>query len=240
ERARARAIAQLSEVTAGMAHEINNPLAIVSGRSQLLASRLKNYKDKSDAQEVADAAHRVSDLVTRLHQFARPPEPNLRRIIVVDVIRLAVQMARVKAAQPARVGGERLLVPATIPDALLDPDLLSAALAEVIRNGIEAAGEHPLELCVRVDSADGRLSISVKDRGMGMSDTALAHAFDPFFSEKPAGRQVGVGLALARRFVQVMGGDILLESAPGRGTTATIFFPTWRAGAESLVPAVAA
>ena len=233
-------MARVAEVTAGAAHEMNNPLAVICGRSQMLAERLKHFKDKSDAQEVADAAIRLSDLITRLHHFARPPAPTLRTCVVIDVIKNALASAKARSAQGPRISGDRLSVPATIPDAHLDPELLSAALAEIMKNAIEAAGDKPLEIIAAVDLDTQRLSISIRDRGPGLSEAALSHAFDPFFSDKPAGRQVGLGLALARRYVTAQGGQINIKSIPGKGATVTVTLSDWRADGKSGLNSIAA
>ncbi len=240
QRAEMQAMARIGEVTAGAAHEMNDPLAVICGRSQMLAARLKNCKDKSDAQEVADAAMRLSDLITRLHHFALPPVPKLRTTVVIDVIKNALASAKARIAQGPRISGDRLSVPATIPDARLDPDLLCAALAEVMKNAIEAAGDVPLEISASVDLDTDRLSISVTDRGPGLSETALAHAFDPFFSDKPAGRQVGLGLALARRYITAQNGQINIKSTPGKGATVTVTLSDWRASGRSAISTLAA
>ncbi len=231
-RAEMQAMARLGEVTAGAAHEMNNPLAVISGRSQLLAERLKNYKDKADAQEVSDAAQRLSDLITRLHKYARPPEPKLRQCVVIDLVKQAINLARTSLAQPSRVTSDRLHVPATIPDAFLDPDLFAEALAEVIRNGMDASGDQPIDISVKVSDTDDKLVVTIKDRGPGMSDVAIRHAFDPFFSEKQAGRQVGLGLAIARRFLGAIGGQIQFSSTQGKGTTVDISLEKWRAARQ--------
>src|SRR6185503_3376699 len=87
-----------------------------------------------------------------------------------------------------------------------------------------------VEVCVQIDPLDDRLKISVTDNGTGLSKHALTHAFDPFFSAKPAGRQPGLGLAQARRIVEAHGGQITLENARPRGAIATIRLDHWRTG----------
>jgi signal transduction histidine kinase len=113
--------------------------------------------------------------------------------------------------------------------AVLDRELIATALAELLVNAVQASngGESApqVELEVQIGRADGRLLILVRDRGTGMSPRALQHAFDPFFSEKPAGRQTGLGLTRARRLVELHSGEISLRSVPGQGTVATIALP---------------
>jgi signal transduction histidine kinase len=94
---------------------------------------------------------------------------------------------------------------------------------ELVRNAFEADPSAQVVVGVQIDGLDDRLRIQVKDNGSGLSEHALAHAFDPFFSDKPAGRQPGLGLALARRFVEAHGGRLTLENGPGGGAVATIW-----------------
>ncbi|MBL8990068.1 MAG: HAMP domain-containing histidine kinase, partial [Phycisphaerae bacterium] len=231
--AEAQSLARLGELTAGAAHEMNNPLTVISGRSQLLASRLESARDRADAQQVAEAAQRLSDLVTSLHLVARPPEARRGPVNLADLVRGAVRRARERAG-PARGAGRgappslRMVVSERVSLISADEGLLSRALEEVVRNAMEAGAREVLELRVEPDPADDRLVFTVRDDGPGMSPHALRHAFDPFFSEKPAGRQTGLGLSIARRLVGLHGGEIALESEPGRGVTCTISLPRWR------------
>lgn len=222
-----QSMARLGELTAGAAHELNNPLAVISGRAQLLAARLHG-PDADDARHIADAAQRLADLVTRLHAVASPPEPLPTPCDPAELLRRVAQRA---GENPD--SGSRIIVEddadATPPPpaAMLDPELLSRALGELVGNGLQAAPQARVRLAV-AERPDGGLEISVADDGPGMSAHALRHAFDPFFSHKPAGRRTGLGLALARALVQAHGGRIELDSTPGRGTTARIVLPDWR------------
>ena len=116
-----------------------------------------------------------------------------------------------------------------MPVALLDPQLLRSALVELIANAAESGTTEIIEIRVQIDQLDDRLLLMVKDHGNGMSQKTLDHAFDPFFSEKPAGRQTGLGLFRARRLVELMGGSVSLSSRESTGTRALLMLPTWRA-----------
>jgi two-component system C4-dicarboxylate transport sensor histidine kinase DctB len=99
---------------------------------------------------------------------------------------------------------------------------------ELLRNAMEAEESRHVELRVQIDPADGRLRIQVTDDGTGLTAHVLSHAFDPFFSAKPAGRQPGLGLAQAQRLVEAHGGQITLENGKARGAVATIRLDRWR------------
>lgn len=232
--AEADALTRLGELAAGAAHEMNNPLTIISGRGQLLAGRTKDAKDREDARAIADAADRLTGLVTALHTLARPPMPRIEAVNVRDLLESAARRAK------ARVGTERgdptgvglapvkISLVAPLDLAAMDAGQFGRAVEELIANALQS-GPTRVEVQAWSDPHAGALVLAVRDDGGGMSDHALAHAFDPFFSELPAGRRTGLGLALARRFVGLHGGSLDLASlGPGRGTTATISLPGWR------------
>lgn len=243
--AEAQSMARLGELTAGAAHELNNPLTVISGRSQLLAQRLHSPRDKADAQQIAEAAQRLSDLVTKLHHVARPPEPSLRPADAMTLVQTAVARAseRYHAAHPGQPL-PKVRTAAQIPPGLslsVDHDMVIRSLAEVILNAMEAVGVSAVVIRAQPGAVIGpagvsSIALTVQDDGSGLSEHALMHAFDPFFSEKPAGRQTGLGLPLCRRLVEAHGGSVRLESVPGRGATATVTLPL-RAPASGAIKA---
>jgi len=226
--AQTEALARLGEVTAGAAHEMNNPLTVISGRSQLLARRLKDDADRASAQAIAQAAGELSDMITALHLLASPPEPAIERVTLRGVIDAAIDEAHRRTGVRPEVEIDLGDAPGEI-DA--DRELLVRALAEIFCNAVEAAPGGPILVQAQTDAVDSRLLVRIVDQGPGMSAKAAHHAFDPFFSEKPAGRQAGLGLTRARRIVEIHGGEIALRSEPGHGTTATIALPLPRVSA---------
>ncbi|MCA9287031.1 MAG: HAMP domain-containing histidine kinase, partial [Phycisphaerales bacterium] len=205
------------------AHEMNNPLAVISGRAQLLALRLGDTADGASAKAIVGATRDLTELITSLHLLADPPEPNLRPCTVGEVADRALEVARDRLDRdvPLAINAQD-----AVRQLVADPDLLGPALAEFICNAAESAApdqDRPtISLRAQTDPLDGRLVLSVIDTGPGLSPRALRHAFDPFFSEKPAGRQRGLGLPRARRLVQQMGGQITIEPASPVGTEARI------------------
>ncbi|MBI1368248.1 MAG: HDOD domain-containing protein [Planctomycetes bacterium] len=220
---RTQSMAQLGEMAAGAAHEMNNPLAVISGRAQLLIQRLPmGSRERQDADVVWHQAERLSDLITSMRLFAHPPEPKLATVNLADVLEDAVgRMKRRAPAVPAiRVSGLE-----TAPLLFTDREQLAALLSELLVNAAESKPAQSVRVQASVDTLNDRLILLVKDDGCGMDAATLEHAFDPFFSAKPAGRQVGLGLSRARRMIELLGGTIELTSVVGVGTTARIAIP---------------
>ncbi len=227
----AGSMVRLGELTAGAAHEMNNPLAVISGRAQALASRLTEGRDKEAAAAIVEATARLSGLIARLHLIASPPAAAFAGTSVVDLVGEVIKEARERVgARSARAPlvPIKVTIAGPLPPARMDRELMHRALYELVVNAIESGARDFVEVRVQTDPVDDRLLIQVIDSGSGMSEHALQHAFDPFFSEKPAGRQAGLGLPTAERLVALHGGRITLESAVGKGTTATVALPDWR------------
>lgn len=225
----ASSLARLGEMAAGAAHEMNNPLTIISGRSQVLLAGAADEPTRRAARAVAEASGKLSDLISSLHFFADPPRPQRRMTDLPDLLARVVRDVNLdRAPADGAPSPVRLQIRGPLPPAWVDADQVAEVMSELLQNAIEARPRGFIAVRVQIDSADGRLVIEVKDDGCGMSPHALDHAFDPFFSEKPAGRQSGLGLARANRLVELHGGRIELESERGRGTTARVVLDQWR------------
>lgn len=223
-------LARLGEMAAGAAHEMNNPLAIISGRTQLIAKQATDEGIRASAQAVIAAARHLTDLITSLRTLADPPPFRPKAVEASAIVAEAV--ARAAGAEAARVTIEPA---ALLADAVVDPDLLRDATAELIANSLESSTDARVTICIDVDAMTDELIITVRDTGPGMTPETLQHAFDPFYSAKPAGRRTGLGLTRARRLVEIHGGTLRLDSSPGNGTIATISIPHWRS-ADSHAP----
>jgi putative nucleotidyltransferase with HDIG domain len=234
--AEARSLTRLGQMTAGAAHEMNTPLAVISGRAQWLVPRQRDDKDKQAAQAILDATTRLSHLITRLNRIAVPgvPEPD-----AIDIgAMLSDAIGRARARNSARMESEgiagpmvpiKLSVEEHLPLSRFDRAMITDAMFEILVNALEAYPKQAVRVSAASDETDGSLVIRIDDDGVGMSETSLAHAVDPFYSSKPAGRQTGLGLALADRLIRLHDGVITLSSIEGKGTQVEIRFSDWRA-----------
>lgn len=223
--AESQSMARLGVMTAGAAHEMNNPLTVIKGYAQVLRSRVGDPELRKLAEKVGHSAQEISDLISSMNLIADPPEPKPEKTSIQGLINEAVMSARERTRMNC---ASRVSVPSHLPVAQLDPQLLQQALIELICNAAESGSDEIIEVRVQIDQLDDRLLIMVKDHGRGMSQKTVEHAFDPFYSDKPAGRQTGLGLCRARRLIELMGGTVSLSSKEGQGTRALVTLPSWR------------
>ena len=226
---RTRALTTVGEMAAGAAHEMNNPLAVISGRSQLLARTIPDEKQRAMAKLVHEQADRLSDIITEMMAFAKPQPPKPMPCEVGSLVTAALTRAKART-EPADRSIEVTL--GVVPKVVVDAGQVSAALVEVIDNALQATHAKTGRVAVHAghDPWSGRAVVTVTDNGCGMDEATLRRAFDPFYSNKPAGRRRGLGLAKALRWVESGGGSIRLESRPGEGTRAVVLLPTAEPG----------
>jgi putative nucleotidyltransferase with HDIG domain len=221
---RGKTIITVGEMAAGAAHEMNNPLAVISGRSQLLSSQLTDPKQKHAAKQIFEQSHRLSEIITELMDFAKPTPPERQELDVAELVERALHEAKL-FNDPADRSIEVTI--ADVPPVIVDPKQVTAALTEVIGNAIQATNETRGHVTIHTayDAYSGRVVITVNDNGCGMNPETLKRAFDPFFSDKPAGRRRGMGLPKSLRWIQASGGTIQLESRVDLGTRTIILLP---------------
>lgn len=206
-RERERRLASLGEMSAVLAHEIKNPLASLKGNAQLLAAMQDGDKPRAKAERVVDEARRLERLVDDLLQFVRTGE-------------LARGEVDVGALLAAHASDGVVVAPPAAPIAWsLDGERVREVIANLIDNARAAGG--PVEVAARVDR--GRLVIDVRDHGPGVPAADRERIFEPFFTNKPHG--TGLGLAVARRIVELHGGSLAVLDAAGGGAVFRVEIP---------------
>ncbi len=233
---RSRMMISIGEMSAGAAHEMNNPLAVISGRSQLLATQLSDPKHKAAAHLIHEQSHRLSAIISELMDFAKPEPPEPREVDLAELVGQALHEAKMHTDPADR---EIEVTMQDVPPVIVDPQQVSAALREVIDNALHATDPSAGHVAVHAayDPYSSRVVVTVSDNGCGMDENTVKRAFDPFFSNKPAGRRRGMGLAKALRWVEASGGSIRLESRPGQGTRSILLLPAVKTDApETKAP----
>ena len=225
ERVQRRNVAALGEMAAGAAHEINNPLAIISGRAQQLAADENAPARQEMLKTIIQQASRVSDILADLRQFARPPAPKLADVDAAALAREVV--AEFTAGLGPKGPTVKLEAPGAPAAICVDRDQVCGALREVLKNAVQACSDAAgriVTVSVQALRPQELVRLSVIDNGPGMDPQVRARAFDPFYCGRDAGRRRGLGLSKAYRAVVASGGQLTLESTPGRGTTVRLTF----------------
>lgn len=229
EAARMRSLAMVGEMAAGAAHEINNPLAVISGRAQLLTRDDVPEAIRKNGRIISEHAHRASAIVNELMDFAKPepPAPSDWPVgpFLGDIRHFWLDKNVLPPEQFA------LEVSDDLPQIHADPAQIRVLFDEVIRNAVEAMRDQPrprLVVNCRSDVADDSVVIRVEDNGCGMTTDVCEHAFDPFFSHRSAGRGRGLGLSRAARYAEINGGTIRLSSRVKEGTSVIVELPVSR------------
>jgi putative nucleotidyltransferase with HDIG domain len=213
----------LAEMAAGVAHELNNPLSVIAGRAQLLAQAEDDGQKRHVLDVIGENAREASGVVDDLMIFAQPPPPRPSVTPVGQIIEEAVELARQKTG--AEHVNAQIHVAPGARGVFVDSAQIASAVANVVTNALESYPDRTGPVKITAEPAGAGLRLQISDLGCGMDAETLRKAAAPFFSAKPAGRQRGMGLALASRLLQLNRATLSLESQPGRGTTATITLP---------------
>jgi signal transduction histidine kinase len=221
---RGRLMVSIAEMAAGAAHEMNNPLAVIAGRAQLLASELTDPRQQQSANLIHEQSDRLARIISELMDYAQPSPPAIGPCDAAELVARSIEQAKSRGHSAER---KIAITMSQVPRLSVDFRQAVTALAEVIDNALLATedGEGHVEIQGAFDAVSKRVAITVSDDGVGMDEYTLRRAFDPFFSCKPAGRRRGLGLAKAMRWLQASGGTMKLESRPGRGTRAVVLLP---------------
>ncbi|GIW82301.1 MAG: hypothetical protein KatS3mg105_4108 [Gemmatales bacterium] len=223
ERLRAMKLHALAEFAAGAGHEINNPLAVISGQAQYLLHREADADKRAALQKIIGQAERIHAVLTELRQFARPPQPVKARLEAGELIRDVVSGFAEQAGQK-RIAIQTAGVSAPVW-CHADGKILRTALACLVRNAIEAAPEGGW-VSVRLNSCKPDvLEFVVEDNGISPTLAQAEHLFDPFYSGRSAGRGRGLGLSTAWQLARVHDGDVRYEPRPGCPTRFVLSIP---------------
>ncbi|MGB0767517.1 MAG: ATP-binding protein, partial [Phycisphaeraceae bacterium] len=163
--------------------------------------------------------------ITALHMFATPPKPEGRPIEMLTLLDEVLRTVRQSRSKRERGAEITMGIKGDLPIVFCDPPMIARAVTELLLNAVQSNPSSAVHLSAGIGADRASVVIEVVDDGDGMDGRTLTHAFDPFFSAKPAGRQVGMGLARAQQLIAAHGGRIDLRSNVGQGTVATLTLP---------------
>jgi len=223
----AKNLAMVGEMAAGAAHELNNPLAVVSGRAQLMRERATDDEQCKIWELMAEQAQKISDIITDLMDFASPPKPKPEIIDPAELLKNArkvfISSEHTKAAS-AQVDIE---IAESASRIWADRAQLAGVIRELIENAANVFVGEQLKVSLIAESNEfsQEVILKIKDNGPGIDAATLEKVFTPFFSSLRAGRRRGLGLPRAKRFIEINGGKIWIQSSPGQGTTVFLSLP---------------
>jgi len=251
---KATRLSSLGMMAAGVAHEINNPLAYVRSNLEFVLEEFSDLAERfgrlvrrfpnvagsatgfpdletrlRELREAMDEANegvtRVSGVVGGLRQFSSRPRTDVGGVDLVAVARSSLRMAARTVEERARLVAR--LEP--VPTVRASDAYLGQVVLNLLLNAAQAVPEghpdaHRVTLATRT-AADGRAILEVSDTGVGMDADVVARIFEPFFTTKPVGEGTGLGLSVSRRVVEAFGGTLEVDSAAGRGSTFRVLLP---------------
>ncbi|RKG65539.1 PAS domain S-box protein [Corallococcus sp. CA054B] len=233
-------LASVGTLAAGIAHEINNPLAFVVSNLGFLSDEFRHHlspgpgvrgvrpPDVAEWQEVlgeaCEGAERVRQIVRQLKTFSRPDEERMTPVDVHAVLDSVVMMAANEIRHRARLRRDY----GTVPQVMGNEGRLCQVFLNLVVNAAQAipegsAHDHEVVLVTRVSGE--QVVVEVRDTGSGIAPEVLGRIFDPFFTTKPVGVGTGLGLSICHGIITGLGGDIQVDSTVGKGSTFRVVLP---------------
>lgn len=242
-RAQANRLAALGELTAGVAHDVNNILAVVMGNAELLQHEARGELTNQLLAEIVDASKRGGTLTRSLLNFAQ--KATIRPVALdlgEETARAVGMFERTSFKKPSIVVDR---AKGTIP-IFADRDNLQSVILNILINALDAIHEGGA-IRVRTETAAATpmvpageyACLSIRDNGKGIAAQHLARVTEPFFTTKPRSKGSGLGLSMAAGFMRQLGGELAIESEPDVGTCVRLFFPLHKGKSTAEVPAPA-
>lgn len=215
-------MAAIGQLAAGIAHEIRNPLASISGSIQMLKANAASDDDRKLMTIILRETDRLNGLISEFLEYSRPDQPiedvlNLNELVteVMEVIKMNKTLRGDVVQQISLVAQGNILG---------NREKLKQALLNIIINGYQAMTDAKApQICVTTAENNGQIVLKIKDTGCGMDEALRKRIFEPFVTTKPKG--TGLGLAVTHKILQNHGARIFVESEPGRGAEFTLEFP---------------
>ena len=226
-------LSAMGSLLASVAHELNNPLAIVIAQSTLLAEKAPDEGTRQRAERIRAAADRCGRIVKSFLAMARQKPPKRDPLDMGDVVRASLEMVGYGLRSSGIAVETALADP--LPTVLADRDLMSQVVSNLLLNAQQALSERPLPRRIRVSARreGDRLTLVVSDNGPGVPEAIAARIFDPYFTTKAAGVGTGIGLSISRTIVASHGGELTVAQGPEGGAAFAVSLPIAVSPAEA-------
>jgi PAS domain S-box-containing protein len=221
----------MGEMATSLAHELNQPLTVISGCAQFALDKLRLEKDGSEAlrdplEQAAEQAQRANEIIHRVRNFIQKADQEREATHINEAVRDVFNLLRSDAHEHGVA--IKLELGDDLPSVMVDPIQIQQVIVNLAHNGIEAMSEDSLTsrfLTIRTRKGrNATIEVAVHNRGKPIRSEHLQHVFDPFFTTKPGG--LGMGLSISRTIVEAHGGTLWAESAPESGTVFRFTLPT--------------
>jgi two-component system NtrC family sensor kinase len=236
-------LASIGELAAGIAHEINNPVAIMVEEAGWIQDLLAE-EEPATPQNLAEIQRatnqiktqggRCKEITHKLLSFARKTDPTVKQVnlneMVQEMITLVDQKTRYASVQI------ETQLDAGMPPVWASAAELQQVLLNLLNNSVDAMDSSGGKIHISTQLNDDQIVLKIADNGMGIAEANLSRIFDPFYTTKPVGQGTGLGLSICYGIIKKLGGDIQVQSTKGKGTTFSIMLPVSRDDIGGLDP----
>jgi len=221
----AEKLAALGELTAGVAHEINNPTQVILGNMDMLMAELGKKMDpvRDEVELVIQQVYRIQEIINNLLQYARPNEyaGYLTEVDVNSLVGETLKLVRHLHSINRFTTELQLHATRTVK---ISQQELQQVMVNLLVNAVHALPDRDGRVCIVTRDWENRgVAIIVKDNGSGMDEEQLSHIFNPFYSTKEQGEGTGLGLSVSYGLIRRYGGNLTARSTPGKGSEFTIW-----------------
>ena len=227
-------LATIGQLSAGVAHELNEPLAAILGFAQLCRKHESLPPPAAaDLDKIIGATLHARETVKKLMHFARPRPPVREQVNLKWVVQEGIPLLESRARKAGIEVRQRIA--AELPEILADPNQIYQVMVNLVVNAIQAMPTGGL-LSLEAYTEGGCVVLAVEDQGVGMTAEVLQHIFDPFFTTKDVEEGTGLGLPVVHGIVISHGGTIRVRSEPGKGSRFEVHLPIAAPGTAKGTP----
>jgi two-component system NtrC family sensor kinase len=221
-------LACLRKLISDMAHEINNPLMVISGRAELSLMDELDDGIRENFKTIAAQCARIKEMIRKLLIFSKPGKGSISAVNINDLIDAVMSVE-----QPSLPVGITITknYGSSLPNIKIDDKQIKEVFLNLLRNSVEAMPEGGM-IAISTSKENNNIRIDFKDSGRGIAQEDMKKIFDPFFTTKENG--AGLGLSMCYGIAKIHHGELRYESAPGQGTTATLILPVGEQGAANV------